>query len=154
MEPTRAGIWVGAYWGSLTIGRFACGVIAPRVSTDALLRACTLVAPVGAALLWLAGGGLALGGLVLIGFVLAPIFPLTISATPGRLGRGYATHAIGFQVAAACVGGAALPAAGGVLARRFGLEAITTFQFVVAVVLLVLHEAVLIMSRRKAVSHV
>jgi fucose permease len=148
MAPSLAGLWVGAYWGSLTAGRFACGVIAPRVSTDALLRACTLVAPVGAAFLWLDRGALALGGLAMVGFVLAPIFPLTISATPGRIGRGYATHAVGFQVAAACVGGAALPAAGGVIARRLGLEAITTFQFVVAVVLLLLHEAVLVMARR------
>jgi fucose permease len=153
MAPAPAGIWVGVYWGSLTVGRFACGVIAPRVSTDALLRVCTLVAPVGAALLWLGRGGVALAGLAMIGFVLAPVFPLTISATPGRIGRGYATHAIGFQVAAACVGGAALPAAGGVLARRLGLEAITAFQFAVAVVLLVVHEAVLFMARRRAVLH-
>lgn len=150
MAPTQAGIWVGLYWGSLTAGRFACGVIAPRVSTDALLRVCTIVAPVGAALLWLGQGPMALGGLAMVGFVLAPIFPLTISATPGRLGRGYATHAVGFQVAAACVGGAALPAAGGVIARWLGLEAITTFQFAVAVVLLLLHEAVLAMARRGA----
>jgi fucose permease len=148
LAPAPAGVWVGVYWGSLTAGRFACGVIAPRVSTDTLLRACTLVAPVGAALLWLGRGGLALGGLAMIGFVLAPIFPLTISATPGRIGRGYAAHAIGFQVSAACVGGAALPAAGGLIARRYGLEAITTFQFAVAAVLLVLHEAVLAMTRR------
>jgi fucose permease len=84
----------------------------------------------------------------MIGFVLAPIFPLTISATPGRLGPGYATHAIGFQVAAACVGGAALPAIGGVLARRYGLETIAAFQFGVAVLVLVLHELVLARTRR------
>jgi len=76
------------------------------------------------------------------------VFPLTISATPLRLGRGYATHAIGFQIAAACMGGAALPAAGGVLARVYGLEAITAFQLAVAGVLLALHEAVLAMARR------
>jgi len=148
MGPSAAGIWVATYWGSLTLGRFACGVIAPRVSTDTLLRACTLLAPLGAGLLWFDRGGFALAGLCLLGFVLAPIFPLTMSATPGRLGRSHAAHAIGFQVAAACVGGAALPAAGGVIARRYGLEAITTFQFGVAVVLLILHEAVLARGRR------
>lgn len=148
MAPSTAGIWVATYWGSLTLGRFACGVIAPRVSTDTLLRACTLIAPVGAGLLWFDRGGCALAGLCLLGFVLAPIFPLTMSATPGRLGRGHAAHAIGFQVAAACVGGAALPAAGGVIARRYGLEAITTFQLCVAMVLLLLHEVVRARVRR------
>jgi fucose permease len=143
MAPSAAGMWVGAYWGSLTLGRFVCGAIAPRVSTDALLRLCTAVAPVGAALFWLDRGYLSLAGLGLLGFVLAPVFPLTISATPGRLGKGFAAHAIGFQVSAACVGGAALPAAGGMIARRYGLEAITTFQLAVALVLLVLHEVVL-----------
>jgi fucose permease len=143
-------VWVGAYWGSLTLGRFVCGAVAPRVSTDALLRLCTAVAPVGAALLWLDRGYLSLAGLGLLGFVLAPVFPLTISATPGRLGKGYAAHAIGFQVSAACVGGAALPAAGGLIASRYGLEAITTFQLAVALVLLVLHEVVLMRNRSKA----
>jgi fucose permease len=150
MTPARAGLWAGAYWGSLTVGRFACGFVAPRVHTDLLLRVCTLVAPVGAALLWLGRGAPALAGLCMIGFVLAPIFPLTISATPVRLGHGYATHAIGFQIAAACVGGAALPAAGGVLARHHGLEAITAFQLAVALALLALHEAVLAMARRRS----
>jgi len=149
MTPSAAGMWVAAYWGSLTLGRFACGAIAPRVSTDALLRVCTAVAPVGAALLWLDRGYLSLAGLCLLGFVLAPVFPLTISATPGRLGKGYAAHAIGFQVSAACVGGAALPAAGGVIARRYGLEGITTFQLAVALVLLVLHEVVLARGGKK-----
>jgi fucose permease len=148
MAPGQAGIWSGVYWGSLTVGRFACGVVAPRISTDALLRVCTLVAPLGAGLFWLGRGGLALAGLAMIGFVLAPIFPLTISATPGRLGSGYAAHAIGFQVSAACVGGAALPAAGGLIARSFGLEAITSFQLAVALVVLALHEAVLAVARR------
>jgi fucose permease len=148
MAPAQAGVWSGVYWGSLTVGRFACGVVAPRISTDALLRVCTLVAPLGAGLFWLGRGGLALAGLAMIGFVLAPIFPLTISATPGRLGSGYAAHAIGFQVSAACVGGAALPAAGGLIARRFGLEAITSFQLAVALVVLALHEAVLSVARR------
>ena len=151
MDPKQAGVWVGGYWGSLTLGRFACGVIAPRVSTDALLRACTVVAPIGTLLLWQGRGAPALAGLLLIGFVLAPIFPLTISATPGRLGQGYATHAIGFQIAAACVGGAALPAIGGVLARRYDLETIAAFQFAAAVVLLVVHELVLARTRRSLV---
>jgi fucose permease len=150
LPPAAAGVWVGAYWGSLTLGRFVCGAIAPRVSTDALLRFCTAAAPMGAALLWLDRGYLSLAGLCLLGFVLAPVFPLTISATPGRLGKGYAAHAIGFQVSAACVGGAALPAAGGLIARRYGLEAITTFQLAVALVLLVLHEVVLMWNRSKA----
>jgi fucose permease len=106
------------------------------------------VAPLGAGLLWLDRGAAALFGLCLLGFVLAPIFPLTISATPGRLGSGYAAHAIGFQVSAACFGGAALPAAGGFLARRYGLEAITVMLLAVALVLLVLHEGVLASAKR------
>jgi fucose permease len=148
MAPSRAGLWAGAYWGSLTLGRFACGFVAPRISTDTLLRLCTVIAPLGAGVVWLDPGHLALAGLCLLGFVLAPVFPLTISATPGRLGSGYAAHAIGFQISAACMGGAALPAAAGLIARRHGLEAITGFQLGVAVVLLLLHEVVLTAGRR------
>ncbi|MGH7320785.1 MAG: MFS transporter, partial [Candidatus Rokuibacteriota bacterium] len=76
-------------------------------------------------------------------FSFAPIFPLLISSTPGRLGAASTTHAIGFQVAAAYLGTAAVPGAAGVLATWHGLEIIGPFLFSAAVALLVLHELVL-----------
>ncbi len=148
MSPGVAGIWVGVYWGSLTVGRVASGALTRRVSPLTLLRLSMSVAPMGALLIWSdatrAAGVL---GLALLGFSFAPIFPLLISSTPGRLGAAYATHAIGFQVAAAYLGTAAIPGGAGVLAKWYGLEIIGPSLFSTAVALLLLHELVLRLIR-------
>ncbi len=136
-----AGLWIGIYWGSLTVGRLLFGVIAERFGTTALLRGSMGGILVGVLLLWLNPLPLlSFLGLALIGFMLAPIFPLLIAQTPARLGAAYATHAIGFQVAAANVGAAGLPGLAGVLARGAGLEILGPFMLLLALLLLVLHE--------------
>jgi hypothetical protein len=59
-----------------------------------------------------------------MGLSLAPIFPMLMSRTPERLGEAIAPHAVGFQVAAATLGTAALPGAHGALADAAGPGAI------------------------------
>jgi hypothetical protein len=54
----------------------------------------------------------------------APVFPMLMSRTPARLGAQVAPHAVGFQVAAATLGTAALPSACGALADALGAGAI------------------------------
>ena len=128
VTPGVAGGWLAAYWGSLTAGRIVLGALTPRVSPEAILGASLIGVPLGVVWLW-AGLGPASGatGLVVLGLALAPIFPLLIAATPERVGAPYAAHAIGFQIAAAYLGTAALPGAAGVLARHFGLEVLGPF---------------------------
>ena len=75
----------------------------------------------------------------MLGLALAPIFPLLIATTPGRVGAVYATHAIGFQVAAFYIGSAALPSAAGLLARHFGLDVLGPFLLGTAIALGVLY---------------
>jgi fucose permease len=142
LEPALAAFVVASYWASLTLGRVLAGLLASRVPTERLLRASTGAAVLAAALLWSnRGWASSLFGLVVLGLSLAPVFPLLISATPGRLGAGDADHAIGFQVSAACLGGAVVPAAAGLLARWRGIEAVAPYLFGIAVALFVLHEA-------------
>ena len=144
VTPAVAGVWVGIYWGSLTAGRVFFGAAAARVPAPVLLRLAMASAPLAAGLLWWNAAGITgFVGLALLGFTLAPIFPLLISLTPARVGRAYAAQAVGFQVSAAYLGAAALPGLAGVLARRAGLEVIGPVLVVAAVVLLVLHEVVL-----------
>ncbi|XYH94190.1 hypothetical protein ACMHYB_41080 [Sorangium sp. So ce1128] len=57
------------------------------------------------------------------------------------------TLAVGFQVAAAYLGGAALPGAAGVLAKTYGLEVLGPFLLVVSLGLLALHELALRMVK-------
>jgi fucose permease len=96
-----------------------------------------LLAVVGGAVIWLGGWF----GLVLLGIVFAPIFPVLIAETPGRLGMGQTADAVGLQVAAAVVGGASIPALVGVLAARVGLEVVGGALVATALVQLGLYEA-------------
>jgi fucose permease len=139
---TFAGWCVGVYWGSLTFGRFLFGAAAARWSAPALLRVATVVTPIGALWFWLARTPVgAMGSLALFGLALAPVFPLLIGETPVRMGKNLARHAIGLQMAAACLGGAAGPGLAGVAARRLGLESVLGPMVVAAALLmLALHE--------------
>lgn len=136
-----AGIAIGAYWGSIGTGRVVFGLVVDRVGIDRLLRCCLLAAAAGTALLAaplpLAG---ALTGLILAGFGLAPVYPCLMTRTPQRLGRGLSAHAVGFQVGAAMVGAAAVPAGLGLIAGSSGLEAVPVGTVVLAGVLWLLHE--------------
>lgn len=139
-----AGILVGVYYGSIGIGRVFLGGISDWLGVDRLLRGGTLAAVVGTLLFafpplpWLG-----IAGLVLLGLGLAPIFPCLMSRTPARLGANYAAHAIGFQVSAATIGGAAFPALAGVVAQKIGLETVTQLSVGLAVGILLLHEVLL-----------
>ena len=141
IPPLVAGTWVGGYWASLTAGRLVCGVAAHRFTARALLRASMVSALLAAALVWTdRGPASTLAGLALLGFSLAPIFPMLIASTPARLGAAHAAHAIGFQVSAACLGAAALPGAAGLIARWRGIEEIPTVLVANVVALLLVHE--------------
>ena len=142
VAPGLAGIWVAVYWAGLTAGRIVSGAIASRVPGDALLRLGTIGSVAGALLIWW-DPGMSSGflGLAVLGFALAPIFPTLIAQTPTRLGPSHATSAIGFQVAAAYLGTAAIPGLTGVLAGHAGLAVIGPCLLGTAVVLLLLQEA-------------
>jgi fucose permease len=149
MAAGPAGVSVGAYWASLTVGRIVFGILAHHVDPAVLLRACVAALPLGALGLAAARGpAVDVASLVLIAFTGAPVFPLLIAGTPGRVGGLHAPNAVGFQVSAACVGAAALPAGIGVLARAWGLETIALCLVASALAVVLLHEAVLYAERR------
>ena len=131
VAAARAGFWVSVYWATFTAGRILLGFIADGLNTERLLRASLLSTAVGAVLLW--WNPLALVGflgLALMGLGMAPIYPGMIALTPRWAGRGHTSNAIGFQVGAASLGVAGLPALAGVLAERAGLWAVAPFLLV------------------------
>ena len=142
VATVTAGVVVSAYWWSLTIGRVVFGGLAgSTIPLATLLRGCFMAVILGAVCVWLnAAPWLNFGGIALMGFALAPIFPSLISTTPARLGPLHTANAVGFQIAAASLGGAALPALVGVLARNFGLEVLGPFLFVAALLVFGLFE--------------
>lgn len=142
VPATTAGLYVSLYWGSLMVGRVLFGGVANRVLLIPTLRLCLMASVAGALLLWLEPTrALSLVGLMLIGFAFAPIFASLISLTPRRVGAAHANSAIGFQIAAAGLGGATLTALIGVLTRVAGLEVIGLCLVIAAVLLLLSYEA-------------
>jgi len=143
-----AGTAVGLFWGSLTVGRIVLGGLTTWVPPQRVLRVAFCVAPLAAVCIAVPGHYVInILGLALMGFTLAPIFPLMISVTPHRVGKHDASQAVGFQIAAAALGGAALPALAGILARRYGLDIIGPYLLAAACALLVLHECVARLAR-------
>jgi fucose permease len=136
-----AGLLISIYWASFTIGRVFFGVIVHRIPLAATLRVCMLVVIAGSLLMWQnISSSASFLGLALMGFALAPVFPLLISDTPNRLGAGHANNAIGFQVSAASLGIAILPGVAGVLAVNISLEIIGPFLVVTSALMLVLYQ--------------
>jgi fucose permease len=153
MSPRLAGASASIFWIALTAGRVAFGQLAARVAPDVILRATLLGCPLAAALLWLDLSPAAnVAALALLGLACAPIFPLLVSITPARVGDAHASHAIGFQIAAAYLGVAAVPGLTGVLARWYGMEVIALVIASSALATLLLHEAVLRRVRAEALA--
>jgi fucose permease len=144
IQPRLAGLWVTIYWGSILAGRIIFGFVVDRVGIDTLIRLSTVAALVGTALFawnplpWVSP--LALG---LAGIGLAVIFPCLMTRTPQRLGKQISVHAIGFQVAAAMLGAAALPSVTGFIAQNAGLNLVPATFCVMAIVLFLVHEFVI-----------
>jgi fucose permease len=117
------------------------------VANDTLLRICMLTAILAAGVIWLDVPILSWLALAVLGLVLAPVFPILIADTPGRLGASQTANAVGLQIAVAMLGGAALPAGVGVLAARSSLEIVGPCLLGLALAQLVLHEALIKLSR-------
>jgi fucose permease len=119
-----AGAWTAAYWGSIAGGRILMGFAVGAIGPERLVRIGTLGAVAGALVFALAPGPASAAGLVLLGLSLAPVFPMLMTLTPARLGPAVASHAGGFQVAAATLGTAVLPTFHGAIADALGVGAI------------------------------
>ena len=87
-----------------------------RLPSGIFFTADELPASVAALLWWNPVNWVGFLGLLILGFAMAPIFPLLVTATPLRLGAADAGNAIGFQVAAASFGIGVLPGLAGALA--------------------------------------
>ena len=141
VQPVEAGVWVSLYWGSLTVGRLVSGAIVARITVRTLLQLCMFGAITGVTLMWAnLAPWLSLAGVALLGLSLAPMFPSLVSLTPARMGAAHSANTIGFQIAAAMLGGAALVALFGLIADQFGLEMLGPYLLVIAVLLTAVFE--------------
>ena len=133
--------WVGAYWGSFTVGRILMGVLAIRFGDKSLLNFSLMLSVAGAICLFInVHELLSLVGLLAIGFGIAAIFPILIFQTRNRVGSAHAANAIGFQIGFTTTGGAVLSGIAGVLAEHLGSESISFFIFICALAAALLYQ--------------
>ncbi len=122
LTETRAGWWVGLFWGGLTAGRLGMGFFGKRVSIKSAIDASVIMILVGAVILWLDPAGWGFIGLPVLGLGMASVFPGLVSLTPGQVGGEGTESAVGYQLAVAGLGAAFLPWLVGLLAERFSIE--------------------------------
>jgi len=125
VSPETAGLFVSAYYGSITVGRILGGGVVDRWGNRRLVMGGATVAVASAIFFALTpstvGAGIAL---VTLGLAFAPIYPGMMHETPRRFGAASATRIMSKQSSAAYFGAALMPALGGALARFSTLEAI------------------------------
>ena len=123
--PDITGFALTLFYGSIMSGRVLVGFVSERLGNRLLIRLGFSVALVGVVLLLIpAWPYLSMLGLALLGFGCAPIYPAMMHETPRRFDPETTRRVIGWQVAAANLGGAILPAALGMQAAWIGLESI------------------------------
>jgi MFS family permease len=136
---SQAGLWVSFYFGALTIGRFAVGLIARRVGNRLLVRLGGLLALSGATLfampqlppwMWLAG-------LMLMGAGCAPIFPSMMHETARRFSPENMGKVMARQTSLSYIGASCTPAAFGLLASAVSLNAIMPVVMALLVLLVI-----------------
>ncbi len=145
-----AGLSVSLFWIGLASGRMALGIFGDRVAAPRLLDVSVIAILLSAAAFWLAppmiAGFLALP---LLGLGVSVIFPLLVSLTPGRVGRGMTAHAVGYELAAGTLGAGGFPAVVGLILQAAGLRALGLALSALAVGLLLLHVAIRVDEARR-----
>jgi fucose permease len=154
IDPKVAGIWISLFWGFITLGRLLFGPVIDRVGAAPVLRVCTFGTVIGALLLWWNPfETVSFLGLALMGFTIAPIFPTSVSRTPGLVGLEHAPNAIGFQMAGAALGSALLPGLVGFISDHLGLALIPPSLVLIALAQFTIHELVTRQETRQLKEH-
>lgn len=138
LSTARGGGAIAGFWLTFTIGRFALGQLMRWVSGRHLIDVVTVLIPITIAVIaCLPNPAHAIPCLVLLGGLLAPIFPTWIGLTPSVVSPSLAVSSIGLQISSAAIGIAVWPGLISFLARRTTLEAIPWAVFGLACLLLV-----------------
>lgn len=135
-QPGTAGLAVSGFWATMCVGRIALGPVAERLGPAAVLSGAVAGIAAGAAMMTVPGPAIvALAGMLVVGLAAAPVFPLLTLTTAARVGDDVVDRAVGYQVAASTVGGAALPSGMGLLVQHFGATALGPVVLALALVL-------------------
>ncbi len=129
----------GLFYIGITAGRALNGFLTLKLSDDRLISGGSIIAAIGALLLWFGGAG-AMAGLMLLGLGCAPIYPCMMHATPSRFGKDYSQALIGVQMASAYTGTSLMPPLFGALTRYAGLSFLPAYILIIVIAMLLFHK--------------
>ena len=128
------GVVVAGYFAAFSASRFALGAVGERFHPNGLLRWSSVATVTALAAVWASPANwLVVVTLITAGFARGPIFPLEILLTPRRVGDAGTARLVGYQIAAANVGGAAVPGLIGIAVGWAGLGVIPPLLLAFAV---------------------
>ena len=137
VDIATASIFAVVFFGALTVGRFVFGLFADKVNSKVLVRIGFLLMAVGLVLLIFFSSFVSMA---LVGLGLAPIYPCLMHDTQNRFRQRVAGRLVGFEIAAASVGGAVMSIVAGVVLARINLEFLFPIILGVIVVMCALNE--------------
>ena len=130
-----AGYAVAAHWGALFASRLLLTLFGDRLEPNRTITASVVLITVSLSLVWWNPAvWVTVSGLVLAGFANGPVFPFEMLLTPGRVGAEFTPWLVGYQLSAATLSIAIVPALIGLLVNVRG-------PLVIAPVLVVLGAA-------------
>ena len=138
LTAAAAGPAVFVYWGALTLSRFGLAIPKQTPRPELLVRiGCGGALLASAVIWWAPSAPVVIVGFAVMGASIAPVFPALVTLTPRRIGISRTHRAIGWQVAAANVGGASVSALIGVILQHEGLRTLGACLFVIAILTIV-----------------
>lgn len=144
-----AASYAAFFYLGITVGRGISGFLTFRLHDANMIRlGCGLIFAGVFAMLLPLGAKAALGGLLLVGFGCAPIYPSIIHSIPSLFGAERAQAIIGVQMASAYIGFCVMPPVFGFLANHFGTGLLPFFLLAIAIVMTGMHEKLRKMARK------
>lgn len=139
-QSTLSAGWIASgYWLGLTLGRFLIQRQAERmhIGIVALMYGCIASIILGLLLIWLVPVGVVAAiGFCLIGFSLAPIYPMTVVIVPRLVPERLGASTIGLLVSLSIIGLALFPWVAGILAQALGIWTLLPYNLVLALAML------------------
>ena len=148
-SPEAAAGYASMFYIGITLGRFANGFLAMKLSDHFLIRMGSGIVAVGIIFLFLPFHSIfSLIGFIVIGVGCAPIYPCIIHMTPVVFGKDKSQAMIGVQMAFAYIGFLVMPPLFGLIAEKITIMLLPLFLSILLIAMILMHEIVVKKSKK------
>ena len=143
-SPEEAAGYASMFYIGITLGRFANGFFAMKLTDHFLIKTGLAIITVGIALLLVPFNSVfALIGFIVIGLGCAPVYPCIIHMTPDVFGADKSQAMIGVQMAFAYTGFLIMPPLFGVIAENISISLLPVYLLIFLVAMVLTHQMVI-----------